>query len=43
VPDEVRVEAARRYIAAYELITGRKFSPDTRDPVRRIAEALDAA
>ena len=43
VPEEVRVEAARRYIAAYELITGRKFSPDTRDPVRRIAEALGAA
>jgi phosphoribosylaminoimidazole-succinocarboxamide synthase len=43
VPDEVRVEAARRYISAYELITGRKFSPDTRDPVPRIAEALGAA
>jgi phosphoribosylaminoimidazole-succinocarboxamide synthase len=43
VPDEVRVEAARRYIAAFELITGRKFSPDTRDPVPRIAEALGAA
>ena len=42
VPDEVRVEAARRYIAAFELITGRKFSPDTRDPVPRIAEALGA-
>ena len=43
VPDEVRIEAARRYIAAFELITGRKFSPDTRDPVPRIAEALGAA
>ena len=43
VPDAVRVDAARRYIAAYELITGRDFVPDTRDPVPRIAAALDAA
>jgi phosphoribosylaminoimidazole-succinocarboxamide synthase len=43
VPDAVRVEAARRYIAAYELITGRRFAPDTRDPIPRIAAALDAA
>jgi phosphoribosylaminoimidazole-succinocarboxamide synthase len=42
VPDEVRVEAARRYIAAYELITGGSFAPDTRDPVPRIAAALGA-
>jgi len=25
MPDEVRIEAAKRYIQAYELITGRKF------------------
>src|SRR6185295_3488243 len=43
VPDEVRIEAARRYIAAYELITGRRFAPDARDPVPRIAAALGAA
>jgi phosphoribosylaminoimidazole-succinocarboxamide synthase len=43
MPDDVRVEAARRYIAAYELITGRSFVPDTRDPVPRIAAALGAA
>jgi phosphoribosylaminoimidazole-succinocarboxamide synthase len=43
VPDTVRVEAARRYIAAYELVTGCSFVPDTGDPVPRIAAALDAA
>jgi phosphoribosylaminoimidazole-succinocarboxamide synthase len=43
LPDDIRVEAARRYIAAYELITGRRFVPDTRDPIPRIAAALDAA
>ena len=43
LPDDVRVEAARRYIAAFELVTGRRFVPDTRDPIPRIAAALDAA
>jgi phosphoribosylaminoimidazole-succinocarboxamide synthase len=38
--DEVRVEAARRYIAIYELITGRAFVPDTSDPLPRIARNL---
>jgi phosphoribosylaminoimidazole-succinocarboxamide synthase len=43
MPDEIRLEAARRYIASYELLTGRRFVPDTRDPVPRIAAALEAA
>ena len=43
MPDEVRIEAARRYIASYELVTGRTFVPDTREPVARIAAALGAA
>ena len=43
MPDEVRIEAARRYIASFELVTGRKFVPDTREPVARIAAALGAA
>ena len=43
MPDDVRVEAARRYIAAYELVTGETFAPDPRDPVPRIAAALGAA
>jgi phosphoribosylaminoimidazole-succinocarboxamide synthase len=43
MPDEIRVEAARRYIASYEIVTGRSFVPDARDPVPRIAAALGAA
>ncbi|HEY4241625.1 MAG TPA: phosphoribosylaminoimidazolesuccinocarboxamide synthase [Kofleriaceae bacterium] len=42
MPDEVRLEAARRYIASYELVTGREFVPDGREPVARIAAALGA-
>lgn len=38
--DEVRIEAARRYIATYELITGRTFVPDTTDPLPRISRNL---
>jgi phosphoribosylaminoimidazole-succinocarboxamide synthase len=40
IPDDVRVEAARRYIAAFELVTGRSFVPDTDDPVARIRRNL---
>jgi phosphoribosylaminoimidazole-succinocarboxamide synthase len=40
IPDEVRVEAARRYIAAYEQITGRTFVPDSEPPVERIQRNL---
>lgn len=40
LPDEVRVEAARRYIAAYEHITGAEFIPDTEAPLERIARNL---
>jgi phosphoribosylaminoimidazole-succinocarboxamide synthase len=42
MPPEVRIEAARRYIASYELVTGKPFVPDTRPPVARIAAALGA-
>ena len=42
LPDDVRVEAARRYIRNYELVTGDPFVPDTRPPVARIAAALGA-
>jgi phosphoribosylaminoimidazole-succinocarboxamide synthase len=38
--DDVRIEAARRYIALSELITGAKFVPDTEDPATRIRRAL---
>jgi phosphoribosylaminoimidazole-succinocarboxamide synthase len=43
LPDEVRLEAARRYIKSYELVTGRTFAPVVGDPVARIALALGAA
>jgi phosphoribosylaminoimidazole-succinocarboxamide synthase len=42
MPPEIRMEAARRYIASYELVTGRTFVPDTREPIARIAAALEA-
>jgi phosphoribosylaminoimidazole-succinocarboxamide synthase len=38
--DDVRVEAARRYIQVCELITGRPFVPDTEEPNARIRKNL---
>ena len=38
--DEVRVEAARRYIQAYELITGREFTVDDQPVQDRVQAAL---
>ena len=38
--DEIRCEAARRYIALYELITGKEFIPDTEEPIARIRKHL---
>ncbi|UCE85548.1 MAG: phosphoribosylaminoimidazolesuccinocarboxamide synthase [Deltaproteobacteria bacterium] len=43
LPDEVRCEAARRYIEAYELVTGLAFEPDTEEPTERIRRNLRAA
>jgi phosphoribosylaminoimidazole-succinocarboxamide synthase len=44
VPDDVRVEAACRYIEICELITGRRFEPDSDpDPRSRIARNLGVA
>ncbi len=40
VPDEVRVEAARRYIEACERITGLPFVPEDSPPVPRLRRAL---
>jgi phosphoribosylaminoimidazole-succinocarboxamide synthase len=40
IPVDVRCEAARRYIEAYEQITGRAFEPDTEDPLPRIRRNL---
>ncbi|WP_275976920.1 phosphoribosylaminoimidazolesuccinocarboxamide synthase [Polyangium aurulentum] len=40
IPDDVRVEAARRYIEAFETITGAAFVPDLEDPATRIPRRL---
>jgi phosphoribosylaminoimidazole-succinocarboxamide synthase len=40
--DDVRVEAARRYMALAELITGKPFVPDVEDPQVRIKRNLGA-
>ncbi len=40
IPDEVRVEAASRYIAACEQVTGESFVPSTEEPKSRIARNL---
>ena len=34
MPDDVRIEAARRYIALYEMVTGSAFVPDTERAAR---------
>ncbi|MBM4142956.1 MAG: phosphoribosylaminoimidazolesuccinocarboxamide synthase [Lentisphaerae bacterium] len=39
--DEVRIEAARRYISAYELITGRDFTVGDEPPLARMSKALE--
>jgi len=38
--DEIRVEAARRYMQVCELITGRPFVPDQAEPIARIRKNL---
>ncbi len=40
LPDDVRVGAAKRYIEAFEKITGTTFTPDTAPPIARIARNL---
>jgi len=40
IPADVRCEAARRYIEAYEQISGMAFEPDTSDPLPRIRKNL---
>lgn len=40
LPDDVRVGAAKRYIEAFERITGEPFEPDTAPPLPRIAKNL---
>ena len=40
LPDDVRCEAARRYIETFECITGRAFAPATDEPLARIRRNL---
>ncbi len=40
IPLDVRCEAARRYIEAFEQVTGQPFEPNTEDPVTRIRRNL---
>lgn len=42
LPDDVRVGAAKRYIEAYERITGESFEPNTEPPLGRIAKNLSS-
>lgn len=43
IPDDVRIEASRRYVEACETITGRPFTPDLEDPEIRIRRNLGLA
>ena len=40
LPDDVRCEAAARYIEAYEVISGKDFEPNTEDPIARLERNL---
>lgn len=40
LPDAVRCEAARRYVAVFEQLTGRSFEPNTEEPIGRIRSNL---
>lgn len=43
IPDDVRVEATRRYIEAIEQITGAPFEPNLDEPIARIRKNLGIA
>jgi phosphoribosylaminoimidazole-succinocarboxamide synthase len=43
LPDDVRVEATRRYLEAYERITGESFVPNLDDPQARLRKNLGVA
>jgi phosphoribosylaminoimidazole-succinocarboxamide synthase len=40
IPDDIRIEATRRYIEAYETITGETFVPDLEEPGQRLRRNL---
>ena len=41
LPDEIKIEAAKRYITAYEMITGEEFEAENGDVVGRIRRNLE--
>jgi phosphoribosylaminoimidazole-succinocarboxamide synthase len=41
IPDDVKVEAAKRYIRAYEMITGQEFKAEVGDVLDRIKKNLE--
>ena len=43
LPIEVRVEAASRYISAFEQVSGMAFVPDLDEPTARIRRNLELA
>ncbi len=43
IPDEIRVEATRRYIDAVEAITGENFVPNLEEPISRMRRNLGIA
>lgn len=43
LPDEIRLEAAQRYIETYERLTGRAFEPDPEPPLPRLRRNLGVA
>ena len=40
IPDEVKIEAAKRYITAYEMITGKEFEAKNENVMERIERSL---
>ena len=40
IPDDIKVEAAKRYITAYEMITWKEFEAEAGDAVERIKKNL---
>ena len=43
IPDDIKIEAAKRYITAYEMITGKSFEAKSEDVVGRIENNLKKA
>ncbi|MGB1276861.1 MAG: phosphoribosylaminoimidazolesuccinocarboxamide synthase [Nannocystaceae bacterium] len=43
LPDELRIEAATRYIETYELVTGKPFVADTEPPIARLRRVFKVA